>query len=87
MVELALREVLFDNPLHPYANALLSAIPHPDINQKLDFTKLMDGKASNPEIWPQPFNLASGSDEKLTEINRNHFVRVSREYPLVNEVT
>ena len=75
LVEMAPREVLFDNPVHPYTKALLSAIPHPDINQKLDFTELMDGRASNPETWPQPFNLVNGSDAKLTEIDPNHFVR------------
>ena len=87
LVELAPREVLFDNPVHPYTRALLSAIPHPDPNQKLDFKELMEGKASNPEIWPEPFNLVSGNHAKLTEIDDNHFVRVSDEYPLVKEVS
>lgn len=30
MVELAPKEVFFDNPMHPYAQALISAIPVPD---------------------------------------------------------
>jgi len=87
LVELAPREVLFDNPIHPYTRALLSAIPHPDPNQKLDFKELMEGKASNPEIWPEPFNLVTGNHAKLTEIDDNHFVRVSAEYRLIKEVS
>jgi len=30
VVELAERGALFENPLHPYTRALLSAVPHPD---------------------------------------------------------
>lgn len=34
MVEIADRQELYDNPMHPYTKALLSAIPVPDVDVK-----------------------------------------------------
>ncbi len=55
LVELATYEELFRNPVHPYTKALLAAVPDPDLDRKLDFAALMEGKASDPGAWPAPF--------------------------------
>ena len=55
LVELAPAGELFRNPMHPYTKALLSAVPMPDPNQRLDLRALMEGKASDPKAWPAPF--------------------------------
>ena len=34
VVETATRDQLFDNPKHPYTQALLSSVPEPNIDQK-----------------------------------------------------
>lgn len=53
LVEEALTDTLFDNPLHPYTQALLSAIPQPNPEQKR--TRIMlQGDV------PSPLNLPSG---------------------------
>ena len=36
MVEYGTKEEIFSNPLHPYTQALFSAIPHPDPNYKMN---------------------------------------------------
>jgi len=75
VVEIAPRERLFKNPTHPYTKALLAAVPEPSLDQKLDLTALMAGKASIPAAWPKPFTIDESSTPELVEIEPGHFVR------------
>jgi len=75
LVELAPYEELFRNPLHPYTKALLAAVPDPDLDRKLDFAGLMEGKASDPRAWPAPFRLDGTLRAGMLDIGANHLVR------------
>jgi peptide/nickel transport system ATP-binding protein len=77
LVETAPREILFKNPVHPYTKALLAAVPKPDLGAKLDLTALMEGRASTPSHWPQPFTIADGAKLSLIEVAPGHFVRAN----------
>ena len=77
IIEIAAREDLFRNPIHPYTKALLAAVPEPSLEQKLDLTALMAGKASQPEAWPEPFCIDDGSRPELVEIETGHYVRAT----------
>ena len=77
LVELAPRAALFRRPKHPYTNALLSAVPAPDLDQPLDFARVMDERASDPAAWPAPYADADGS-ARLIEVDPGHFVRQSQ---------
>jgi len=75
LVELASSEELFRNPMHPYTKALLAAVPDPDLDRKLDFAALMEGKASDPRAWPAPFRLGGPERAGMLDVGSNHFVR------------
>jgi peptide/nickel transport system ATP-binding protein len=77
IVETAPREVLFGKPMHPYTRALLSAVPYPDPNRKLDFPELMEGRASQPEAWPDPFCAVGDQRPQLIDLGGGHFVRAT----------
>jgi peptide/nickel transport system ATP-binding protein len=77
IVELAPAAELFANPVHPYTRALLAAVPEPDLDRKLDFNALMEGKASDPSAWPPQFRIAGDRRPRMQDIGRGHLVRAA----------
>ncbi|MFN2643781.1 MAG: ATP-binding cassette domain-containing protein, partial [Burkholderiales bacterium] len=75
VVELAPAAELFRNPRHPYTRALLAAVPDPNLDRKLDFDALMQGKASDPAAWSSEFRIAEGRCPGMLDLGNAHLVR------------
>jgi len=90
MVEKAAADALFEHPRHPYTQALLSAIPEPDIDKKMDRI-LLKGEITSPINLPNACRFAKrcpyateecfASDPALTELEPNHFVACHHPLP------
>jgi peptide/nickel transport system ATP-binding protein len=75
IVEIAPREVLFRNPVHPYTRGLLAAVPYPDLTRRLDLAAVLDGAARDPREWHAPFAWNNGDAGVLHDIGNGHRVR------------
>ena len=84
IVEKAPAEELFENPIHPYTQALLSAIPIPELGHRRERVKLK-GEITSPIEPPEECRFAKRCLEcneevcrsavpKLIEVRPNHFV-------------
>ena len=100
IVELANGKDIYEEPLHPYSKALISAVPVPD--PEVEATRkrvILTGDV------PSPINPPSGchfhtrcpyaieeckkTEPKLVEIKPNHFascIRISKENPLIDDI-
>ena len=87
VIEKATAEVLFANPVHPYTQALLSAIPVPSLHNRKERI-LMKGELTSP-IDPKPEcrfcsrcpyaeEMCHAGNPALKEIEAGHFVACCR---------
>jgi len=83
IIELGKKEAIFSNPLHPYTQALLSAIPVPDTERKRKTIELKGEVPSAIKIpsgcrfhprCPKAFHRCPIEEPVMLEIERNHFV-------------
>ncbi|NTS33640.1 ABC transporter ATP-binding protein [Phyllobacterium sp. BT25] len=75
IVELAPREVILRNPVHPYTRGLLAAVPFPDLDRPLDFTTLQASGASEQGEWAPQFRPDEAGDPLIpADLGDGHFV-------------
>ncbi len=90
IVELAPSDELYDNPLHPYTQALLSAVPVPDpVKEKKAQRIILAGDVPSPANPPMGCNFNTrcpvrfglcyqDPDPALVEVSPGHFVACHR---------
>lgn len=87
LIEKASAEALFENPMHPYTQALLSAIPVPSIHKRKERI-LLKGEITSP-INPEPvcrfanrcnyvMDICRQKEPELIEIEKGHFIACHR---------
>jgi oligopeptide transport system ATP-binding protein len=85
IVELATRDELFDNPIHPYTQALISAVPIPDpIIERKRTRIILEGEVPSPmnppkgchfhKRCPRALTTCADMNPDLREVVPNHWV-------------
>ncbi len=99
MVEMATRDQLYENPLHPYTQALMSAIPIPDPTFKRQRI-ILEGDVPSPlnpptgcrfhTRCPLAFDKCSQAEPEFKEYEQGHFAAcwlLERDEPNASKIT
>ncbi len=74
LVEIADRHTLFTNPMHPYTQSLLAAVPFADLDHPLDFSTLKSSQ--DTDSWDPVFREQPDTSMQLLEAETDHWVRM-----------
>lgn len=79
IVEIAPREIILRDPVHPYTRSLLAAVPFPDLDRPLDFKTLNAGGASDKRAWGPQFSDEVGDNDLISaDLGGGHLVLAKR---------
>jgi len=75
IVELAPRDVIMKDPVHPYTKSLMDAVPFPDLDRPLDFAAAGEASSTSSQSWASVFrdDDAPGSLDAI-DLGNDHFV-------------
>ncbi len=78
IVEIAPREIILRDPVHPYTRSLLAAVPFPDLDRPLNFSALSSEGAAAKQKWGPQFSEGADGDLAYADLGGGHFVRARR---------
>ena len=74
IVELAPRDVIMNDPVHPYTRSLMNAVPFPDLDRPLDFAKAATSSSTSSQSWNSAFCADDTASLSTIDLGNNHFV-------------
>ncbi|QFY63659.1 ABC transporter ATP-binding protein (plasmid) [Rhizobium grahamii] len=80
IVEIAPREIILRDPVHPYTKSLLAAVPFPDLDRPLDFEALRKNGAADKQNWGITFTAEHDDASELAyaDLGNGHLVRARK---------
>ncbi len=75
IVELAPRDVIMNDPIHPYTKSLMNAVPFPDLDRPLDFAAAGEASSTSSKGWADAFREDNEPGSLVSlDLGNDHFV-------------